>query len=216
MTDDIPVPVDSASILIIRDGKPHPHYGKLEVLMVKRNRNIQFAGGAYVFPGGKKDADDLLINNNLPPDFSHLLSTAYREMHEETGLSIENGTECIPFARWITPKSYSRRFDTRFFLISAPENQTPHPDGSEIVDLKWVKPLDFLNKHHNTMMYPTLMNLKLLGRATNCHDAFEQARVRKIIAIEPIIEHGIRKIDASSGYEDVDQNNILHGLDEEN
>ena len=32
--------------------------GALEVLMVKRNQNISFAGGAYVFPGGKADLDD--------------------------------------------------------------------------------------------------------------------------------------------------------------
>jgi 8-oxo-dGTP pyrophosphatase MutT (NUDIX family) len=116
MTDDVPTPIDSASILIIRDGKPHPRYGELEVLMVKRNRNIQFSGGAYVFPGGKKDKDDFLLSSNLPRDFSCLLSTAYREMHEETGLSIKDKNGCVPFARWITPKSYSKRFDTRFFL----------------------------------------------------------------------------------------------------
>lgn len=43
----------AASVLVLRDAPHGP-----EVLMVRRRRNIEFAGGALVFPGGKVDSRD--------------------------------------------------------------------------------------------------------------------------------------------------------------
>ena len=48
-------PVPSATVLILRDGEgPAP----LEVFMVVRHHQIDFASGALVFPGGKADPSD--------------------------------------------------------------------------------------------------------------------------------------------------------------
>src|SRR5689334_10483568 len=44
---------DSASVIVARDG-----VGGLEVFMLERHLNSDFAGGAYVFPGGKLDDSD--------------------------------------------------------------------------------------------------------------------------------------------------------------
>lgn len=58
MTDKQDVPIKPAStILMLRDGDTG-----LEVLMVKRHHQIDFASGAYVFPGGKVDESDGLTN----------------------------------------------------------------------------------------------------------------------------------------------------------
>ena len=46
-------PLPSATILLLRDGA-----SGLEVFMVKRHHQIDFASGALVFPGGKLDAHD--------------------------------------------------------------------------------------------------------------------------------------------------------------
>ena len=47
-------PRESSTVLLLRD-EP----GGLEVFMVRRHLNSDFVGGAYVFPGGSLDPDDL-------------------------------------------------------------------------------------------------------------------------------------------------------------
>ncbi|VAX02870.1 hypothetical protein MNBD_ALPHA03-1171 [hydrothermal vent metagenome] len=96
--------IDSASVLIIRDGAAHARHGTLQILMVKRHKNVRFAGGAYVFPGGKLDPADRALekadNSNMKdagpkntgqdikPEFLGLRYAALREVFEETGLII--------------------------------------------------------------------------------------------------------------------------------
>ena len=56
MTEDKPVPspaVPAATILLLRDATDG-----LEVFMVVRHHQIDFASGALVFPGGKADPQD--------------------------------------------------------------------------------------------------------------------------------------------------------------
>src|SRR4051812_45742009 len=55
MSDDQkpPQPLAAATLLLIRNGS-----SGLEVFMVKRHHQIDFASGALVFPGGKVDAHD--------------------------------------------------------------------------------------------------------------------------------------------------------------
>lgn len=231
--------IDSASILIVRDENEG-----LEVLMVKRHQDIAFAGGAYVFPGGKADQGDYQLSSTIksfPPGYSELTHTAFREVFEESGLIIGDHTNAgdyrndllngnisfadiikkanitfnmdniVPFARWVTPRMYPRRFDTRFFLAKAPMGQVATPDGVEAVDLKWVSPLEFIEQQRENMMFPTIMNLKLLAEASNVEDAFEQSIKRKIITVEPEIIDGKRVIDPAAGYGEVDQDRIHLG-----
>ena len=238
--------INSATILVIRDGVE----GALEVLMVKRHHNIVFAGGAYVFPGGKVDASDL--DSNITGDFDQFIHTAFREVFEESGLIIatQNGHEIDasvqktisdqyrerflnndidisqflkstdvqinldtikPFARWVTPRIYPKRYDTRFFLAKAPVSQIASPDHGEVVGLSWVKPLDFIDKYKEHMMFPTIMNLKLLAQSSTVAEAFMQAKGRKIITVEPEVINGIRTIDPAAGYGEVDQSNMHPG-----
>ncbi len=53
MTDGSAVMKPAATVLLLRDGEPG-----LEVFMVERHRQVDFASGAMVFPGGKVDAGD--------------------------------------------------------------------------------------------------------------------------------------------------------------
>ncbi len=234
--------IDSASILIIRD---NDETGKLEVLLVKRHEDIAFAGGAYVFPGGKIDpGDHKLIDESgiFPHGYGELIGTAVREVFEESGMIVGDLDEIsgevdrllwdeitisdfmdlvdigcfrdhiVPFARWITPKVYSRRFDTRFFLAKAPDNQVARPDQKEVVEVIWAEPLEFIDKNRKNMMFPTIMNLKLLAQASSVEDAIVQARARKIISVEPKVIDGKRVIDPAAGYGEIDQENIHPGV----
>lgn len=82
-------PLPSATILLLRDGP-----SGLEVFMVKRHHQIDFASGALVFPGGKldpHDSDPALRNHTdgaekLDDLKLGLAACAIREGFEESGI----------------------------------------------------------------------------------------------------------------------------------
>jgi len=83
-----PVPVPSATILLLRGD-----HGSLEVFMVVRHHEIDFASGALVFPGGKVDAQDqepalegLCDGLAVDPYLRPLQIAAIREAFEECGV----------------------------------------------------------------------------------------------------------------------------------
>jgi 8-oxo-dGTP pyrophosphatase MutT (NUDIX family) len=84
---EIVAPRPAATVVILRDG------GKgLEVFMVVRHQEIDFASGALVFPGGKVDAQDshaawaeLAPYGASAPDRTFVVA-AVRETFEEAGL----------------------------------------------------------------------------------------------------------------------------------
>ncbi|MEX1147051.1 MAG: NUDIX hydrolase [Sphingomonadales bacterium] len=81
--------VQAASLIIIRDGVVRDDGRSIEVLMVERHGAIEFAGGAYVFPGGKVQMTD--ATRRLTGRFPGLQDlplrmAAIRETFEETGV----------------------------------------------------------------------------------------------------------------------------------
>lgn len=76
----------SATVLLIRDR------GALEVLMVKRHYQIDFASGALVFPGGKAHEEDAKprwiehYDGNYSGDHQVARISAVREAFEESGI----------------------------------------------------------------------------------------------------------------------------------
>lgn len=80
-------PIPSATVMIVRDG-----VAGLEVFMLVRNRMVDFASGALVFPGGKVDAGDrhaawseLAPLDAAYPERDYWVASV-RETFEETGL----------------------------------------------------------------------------------------------------------------------------------
>ena len=78
--------VGASTVLLVRDGD-----SGLEVFMVVRHREIDFASGALVFPGGKVDpgdADPALCSRcgGIPEDRMAFLVAAIRETFEEAGI----------------------------------------------------------------------------------------------------------------------------------
>jgi len=87
MSDIAPIP--SSTLLLVRDGQQG-----LEVFMVKRHHQIDFASGALVFPGGKVDKSDAeprlrdfapRATTLAPEDFA-IHASAIREAFEEVGV----------------------------------------------------------------------------------------------------------------------------------
>lgn len=87
MSETPATPRLSATILLVRDGE-----AGLEVLMVKRHYEIDFAAGALVFPGGKACEDDARadwaprLDGAMDPVMVPAAISAVREAFEESGL----------------------------------------------------------------------------------------------------------------------------------
>ncbi len=69
-------------------------------------------------------------------------------------------------AHWITPVVMPRRYDTRFFVVQAPEGQRASFDQGETTDLRWLRPGDALVAHERgeiEMVMPTIRNLQAIA-----------------------------------------------------
>jgi 8-oxo-dGTP pyrophosphatase MutT (NUDIX family) len=71
------------------------------------------------------------------------------------------------FAHWITPPGAPRRYDTWFFLASAPDGHEGMHDDNELVDSGWVRPADALHAFASgdiDLILPTQRCLETLAR----------------------------------------------------
>ena len=96
----------------------------------------------------------------------------------------------VPFAHWITPRKFPKRFDTWFFLAEAPDGQMGSHDNSESVDSLWINPAQAIDGARNrayNIVFVTRMNLRKLGRSDTVDLALTVARGDKIVTVEPVI-----------------------------
>ena len=165
-------PRQAATAILLRDG----HAG-LEVLLVERNPDSRFMGGAWVFPGGALQAGDA----------GHA-EAALRELEEEAGIRLASPGELTPFSRWITPAEVKTRFDTVFFVAASPPGAEPRVDGAECVDARWIGPaaaLDARARGELMLVFPTIKHLEELAGLGSVDQAVEAARGRRVEPIEP-------------------------------
>jgi len=144
----------AATVILLRGGGE-----RLELLLVKRNPEARFMGGAWVFPGGA-------VNRAEGEGEAALRAAAVREVAEEAGVSLPDATALVPFSRWITPAEVKIRFDTWFFLAPVPASTEPRVDGSEIVDWRWCTPVHALAAHRQGelfLVFPTIKHLEQLS-----------------------------------------------------
>lgn len=97
----------------------------------------------------------------------------------------------VPFAHWITPLFMPKRFDTWFFLVEAPADHVALHDGHESVDSLWITPADADAERRagrRSIIFPTLLNLRKLGRARSGAEACAAARRERIVTVLPRVE----------------------------
>lgn len=95
---DVAAPVPAATILMLRDGPEG-----LEVFMVVRHHQIDFASGALVFPGGKVDDGDFGVGHRCRGTAETdeqeiaMMAGAIREAFEECGILLARprGSEAL-------------------------------------------------------------------------------------------------------------------------
>jgi len=183
----------AATAIVLRDSPSGP-----EVLLVQRNPESRFMGGAWVFPGGAVHDDD-----------SGHAGAALRELEEEAGLRLEDVKRLVPFSRWITPAEVKTRFDTLFFVAEAPAAAEPRVDGAECVDGRWLRPTDALEAFERgelMLVFPTIKHLEELAGFESVAAALETARARDVVPVQPRVvlrDDGARVLmPGEPGYDD--------------
>lgn len=228
-------PKPASTVVVVRD-QPRG----FEVLLVKRNDKVAFMAGAHVFPGGRVDAHDAIVDpsaccdglSTLPQfdDLSVADEVAYRvaairESVEEAGVLLARGADgagisgdviaavraaliageplgalaaqggfrlaldaFVALAHWVTPEVEPRRYDTRFFLATLPDGQTPQHEAGETTELLWMRPADAVARgEHGDILLPppTWTTLKQLVRHASLADVFAWAGAKPIVCVQP-------------------------------
>jgi 8-oxo-dGTP pyrophosphatase MutT (NUDIX family) len=168
-TGEVTEPRQAATVIVLRGGGE-----RLEVLLVRRNPEARFMGGAWVFPGGAVDGGE-----------DHRVA-GVREVAEEAGVELPDPAALVLFSRWITPPQVTIRFDTLFYLVAAPEGAEPRPDGGETVGVGWYEPQGALEAGID-LVFPTIKTLEALTRFGSADELLRWADGREVEPIEPMV-----------------------------
>jgi 8-oxo-dGTP pyrophosphatase MutT (NUDIX family) len=201
--EDVPEAIPAATVLLIRDGDDG-----IEILMLRRDSKLAFAGGMWVFPGGRVDADDYPADR--PDDVEAAVrAAAVREAHEESGLAVVPES-LVAFSHWTPPPVAIKRFATWFFLAPAPEGAVTIDDG-EIRDHFWARPADVLRRRDEgelELAPPTWVSLDVLRRSPNVAGALAVAEAAEteyfVTNIARAEGGGVALWHGDAGYEDGD------------
>ena len=108
-------PIPSGTVLLLRDGSEG-----LEVFMVVRHHQIDFASGALVFPGGKADPQDFdddllpyLTGAHADPAMRAIQVSTIREAFEECGVLIARSRAQAKDAELISADRLAKLQDDR-------------------------------------------------------------------------------------------------------
>jgi 8-oxo-dGTP pyrophosphatase MutT (NUDIX family) len=171
-------PRQAASVIVLRGGADD-----LELLLVKRNPEARFMGGAWVFPGGAVDAHE------GEGDEAHRVC-AVRELEEEAGVGGVDAAALVKYSRWITPAAVKIRFDTHFFLAPLPDGAEPRVDGEEIVDHGWFTPQGALDAHTRgeiLLVFPTIKHLEQFSAFASADALVAHAAAHEVVPVQPRI-----------------------------
>lgn len=151
----VPAPRLAVSVVLMRDSV----HG-VEVFVQCRALTMDFAAGVVAFPGGRVDAVDSspsalsrkLLDSQArawsrtsvgtDATFARrttacLLSAAVREVAEECDVVLQP-TTLVPWANWITPRGFPKRFDTFFFVTAVGPKVEPRHVTTEASTSDWI------------------------------------------------------------------------------
>ncbi len=168
----------AATVVLIRD-RP----GGCEVLLVRRNAQLSFHGGAWVFPGGRLDPGDYAGGSD---PVAAARRAAVREAREEAGLVLQP-EELVMISRWVTPVQLPKRFDTSFFAAVGTDAPVA-VDGGEIHDHAWMLAAEALAAQRAGRIElppPTFVSITAIAPHANAHAALAALGREPIEVFEP-------------------------------
>ena len=193
----------AATTACLRDGTDG-----LEVLLVRRSRELVFYGSAWAFPGGRVDPEDSVSCGDLFDEPAGR-NAAVREAHEETSIALV-ADDLVPFSHWTTPPGRPRRFSTWFFL-ARPTFDRVVVDDQEIDKHWWTQPADALaaqRRSEITLPPPTFVTLGWLDGFSRVDAALEAARrqafERFVPRVATVDGHPVSLYQGDAGYEMTD------------
>ncbi len=181
---DLKPALPASTLILLRACGQH-----FEVLLLKRANTLQFAGGSWVFPGGRVEADDA-ADGDLHSLSANRIAAA-RECEEEAGLQLKPDN-FIPYSHWTTPRQKGKRFATSFLLGVLDEFQAVRVDDSEIVEFQWLTPAQGLEQHRRgklPILPPAFITLLELSRVNTIEDAITFAQSRQPPRFFPRLVH---------------------------
>jgi 8-oxo-dGTP pyrophosphatase MutT (NUDIX family) len=175
--EDLPPAIPAATVVLLRDGADG-----VETLMLRRDSKLAFAGGAWVFPGGRIDPEDYPggeVSDDADAVLTAARNAAAREAMEEAGLVVDPDSLAW-FAHWTPGAIATRRFATWFFVGIAPEGRVVVDDG-EIREHVWIRPVDAIARREAgeiELIPPTWVTLHKLADAPSTAAVCAEARAR--------------------------------------
>ena len=197
--------IPAATVVIMRDSE-----SGIELLMLRKNSKVAF-GGMWVFPGGKIDETDRVINSDGSLDeLATATSAAARETFEEAAISVSQ-ENLFWFSHWVPPAITPKRFSTYFFATKLLDGDEVTIDDSEIIEHSWFRPHEAINLRDAgeiELAPPTWVTLNHLISFTNVEDALNALNVNDPIFYETHIAQSTKGPVAmwfgDAGYEKTD------------
>ena len=171
----------AATVVLLRDEPDGLH-----TLLLRRNSALGFAAGAWVFPGGRVEPEEIAA---APDELEAARIAAVRETLEEAQLQVDVRTLHL-YSHWTTPPLMPKRYATWFFVARAPADHAVTVDGSEIHDHLWVRPAEAIEKHGREeieLMPPTFISLLEFAQCARTDEVLERIARRKAPVFEPHI-----------------------------
>jgi 8-oxo-dGTP pyrophosphatase MutT (NUDIX family) len=186
---EVAAPRPAGSVLLLRDGADD-----LEVLLIQRASTTRLMAGIWAYPGGTVDPGE----SGAPDPWA---AAAARELAEETGVVVAV-EDLVPHGHWITPPEVRRRYDTKFFLASAPPGAQVTLNAAEHDAARWVAPRAALAEHDAGalwMVLPTIENLRGLTTDRSIAAALQRARRTPVVTVIPEVPADFHRIHGPAG-----------------
>ncbi|MFL5658974.1 MAG: NUDIX hydrolase [Ktedonobacteraceae bacterium] len=103
------------------------------------------------------------------------------------------------FAHWITPEGMPKRFDTHFFITTAPPEQEAAHDKLETSEGVWIAPAEALERCEQgtfPLVFATIHQLRDLAAFSSVKQALESTTTRHVATHMPVLvrENGVTRV----------------------
>jgi len=103
------------------------------------------------------------------------------------------------FAHWITPEGMPKRFDTHFFITTAPAEQQAAHDRLETSDGIWIAPAEALARFERNefpLVFATISQLRDLAVFSSVKEALESTARQHVLTHIPMLvqENGVTRV----------------------